>query len=133
MRDDKDSNKIWHWEVGDKDGTAAAFANDHLACGALLQAVQHGVEVPQRLALLGFGDFALARQLQPALSSVALPRMMLVVHASAADAVVVKPLKVAVTVLAASIVTVHVPVPVQAPLQPAKEEPFAAVGRVYQG
>jgi LacI family transcriptional regulator, gluconate utilization system Gnt-I transcriptional repressor len=54
--------------------TAAAFANDHLACGALLEARAHEVSVPQRLALLGFGDFAIARQLSPALSSVQLPR-----------------------------------------------------------
>jgi len=27
VRDDKESNKIWHWEVGDRDGTAAVFAN----------------------------------------------------------------------------------------------------------
>jgi LacI family gluconate utilization system Gnt-I transcriptional repressor len=54
--------------------TAAAFANDHLACGTLLQATQRGVAVPGRLALLGFGDFAIARQLQPTLSSVRLPR-----------------------------------------------------------
>jgi LacI family transcriptional regulator, gluconate utilization system Gnt-I transcriptional repressor len=54
--------------------TAAAFANDPLACGALLEASRRGVAVPDRLALLGFGDFALARQLSPALSSVQLPR-----------------------------------------------------------
>ncbi len=54
--------------------TAAAFANDHLACGALLEAADRGVLVPSRLALLGFGDFAIARQLRPALSSVCLPR-----------------------------------------------------------
>ena len=54
--------------------TAAAFANDHLACGALLEAGVLGLPVPQRLALLGFGDFAIARQLSPALSSVQLPR-----------------------------------------------------------
>lgn len=54
--------------------TAAAFANDHLACGALLQATRQRVDIPGRLALLGFGDFAIARQLQPALSSVSLPR-----------------------------------------------------------
>jgi LacI family gluconate utilization system Gnt-I transcriptional repressor len=54
--------------------TAAAFANDHLATGALLEAVRCDIAVPQRLALLGFGDFALARQLRPALSSVQLPR-----------------------------------------------------------
>ena len=54
--------------------TAAAFANDHLACGALLEAARRKVAVPQRLALLGFGDFAIARQLSPALSSVQLPR-----------------------------------------------------------
>jgi LacI family transcriptional regulator, gluconate utilization system Gnt-I transcriptional repressor len=54
--------------------SAAAFANDHLACGTLLQAVQQGVAVPGRLALLGFGDFAIARQLEPGLSTVQLPR-----------------------------------------------------------
>ena len=54
--------------------SAAAFANDHLACGALLQATRQRVDIPGRLALLGFGDFAIARQLQPALSSVSLPR-----------------------------------------------------------
>ena len=54
--------------------SAAAFANDHLACGALLEAGVRGVPVPGRLALLGFGDFAIARQLSPALSSVQLPR-----------------------------------------------------------
>ena len=54
--------------------TAAAFANDHLACGALLEATRRGVAVPERMALLGFGDFAIARQLSPSLSSVQLPR-----------------------------------------------------------
>ena len=54
--------------------TAAAFANDHLACGALLEANRRGLAVPKRLALLGFGDFAIACQLSPALSSVQLPR-----------------------------------------------------------
>ncbi len=55
--------------------TAVAFANDNLACGALLEANRRGIAVPQRLALLGFGDFAIARQLQPTLSSVRLPRL----------------------------------------------------------
>ncbi len=54
--------------------TAAAFANDHLACGALLEATRRGVAVPAQLALLGFGDFAISRQLSPAMSSVQLPR-----------------------------------------------------------
>ena len=53
---------------------AAAFANDPLACGALLEAQARGVDVPGQLALLGFGDFALGRQLRPALSSVRPPR-----------------------------------------------------------
>jgi LacI family transcriptional regulator, gluconate utilization system Gnt-I transcriptional repressor len=54
--------------------SAAAFANDHLACGALLEATRRQIDVPARMALLGFGDFAIARQLSPALSSVQLPR-----------------------------------------------------------
>lgn len=55
--------------------TACAFANDHLACGALLEAQRRGVDVPRQMALLGFGDFAIARQLSPALSTVQLPRL----------------------------------------------------------
>jgi len=52
----------------------AAFANDHLACGALLEARQRGLALPQDLALLGFGDFSLGRQLDPPLSTVHTPR-----------------------------------------------------------
>jgi LacI family transcriptional regulator, gluconate utilization system Gnt-I transcriptional repressor len=54
--------------------TGAAFANDHLACGALMQAQMQGIEVPAELALLGFGDFPIGRQLQPDLSTVRPPR-----------------------------------------------------------
>lgn len=53
---------------------AAAFASDLFACGALLEAARRAVPVPQRLALLGFGDFTIARQLTPGLSTVRLPR-----------------------------------------------------------
>ncbi len=64
--------------------TAVAFANDHLATGALLEAARRHIPVPERLALLGFGDFTLARQLVPALSSVALPRYEIGVTAARA-------------------------------------------------
>lgn len=60
--------------AGEPSITAAAFANDHLACGALLEATRRKIAVPGQLALLGFGDFAIARQLSPTLSSVRLPR-----------------------------------------------------------
>ena len=64
--------------------TAAAFANDHLACGALLEAQARGLAVPGQLALLGFGDFAISRQLQPALSTVSPPRYEIGVEAARA-------------------------------------------------
>ena len=54
--------------------TAIAFANDQLACGALLEALQLGLSVPGELALLGFGDFSIGRQLKPGLSTVRPPR-----------------------------------------------------------
>ncbi len=60
---------------GPKRVTAAAFANDNLACGAMLEASRQQIKVPAQLAILGFGDFAIARQLEPALSSVHLPRL----------------------------------------------------------
>jgi LacI family gluconate utilization system Gnt-I transcriptional repressor len=53
--------------------SAVACANDHLACGLLMQAQAQGLRVPQDLAVLGFGDFPVGRQLQPALSTVQSP------------------------------------------------------------
>jgi LacI family transcriptional regulator, gluconate utilization system Gnt-I transcriptional repressor len=53
---------------------AIAFANDHLACGALLEAESRGVEVPGQVALMGFGDFPLSRQLGVGITSVHPPR-----------------------------------------------------------
>ncbi len=53
---------------------AIAFANDHLACGAMLEAERCGLAVPAQVALMGFGDFPLSRQLGVGLSSVHPPR-----------------------------------------------------------
>jgi len=54
--------------------SAVAFANDNFACGALLEAQQRGIPVPGQLALIGFGDFAIGRQLRPALTTIRPPR-----------------------------------------------------------
>ena len=54
--------------------TAIAFANDQLACGALLEAQRLGLAVPRKLALMGFGDFSIGRQLTPSLSTIRPPR-----------------------------------------------------------
>lgn len=54
--------------------SAIAFANDHLACGLLMEAQARGVAVPGELALLGFGDFPIGRQIRPGLSTVRPPR-----------------------------------------------------------
>ncbi len=51
-----------------------AFANDHLAAGAWLQAHDIGIRVPQQVALLGFGDFPIAAQLGGGISTLAAPR-----------------------------------------------------------
>jgi LacI family transcriptional regulator, gluconate utilization system Gnt-I transcriptional repressor len=64
------------------DITAAAFANDHLACGALLEAQARGIKVPDQLALMGFGDFPISRQLQPQLSTISPPRLDIGVQAA---------------------------------------------------
>lgn len=53
--------------------TAVACANDPLACGLLLQAQAEGLKVPGELALLGYGDYPIARQLAPGLSTVRTP------------------------------------------------------------
>lgn len=53
---------------------AIAFANDNLACGAWLEARDRGLHVPEDIALLGFGDFSLARQLGSGITTVRPPR-----------------------------------------------------------
>ncbi len=54
--------------------TAVALANDNFACGALLEAQQRGLDVPKQLAIMGFGDFEIGRQLRPALTTIRPPR-----------------------------------------------------------
>lgn len=52
---------------------AIAFANDQLAVGALLEAIDRKIAVPKQLALLGFGDFPIAAHIGGGLSTVATP------------------------------------------------------------
>jgi LacI family gluconate utilization system Gnt-I transcriptional repressor len=52
---------------------AVACANDRLACGLLMEAQAYGWKVPQELAVLGFGDFPVGRQIPPTLSTVRPP------------------------------------------------------------
>lgn len=49
---------------------AAAFANDHLAAGAFLEAQALKIEMPGTLGILGFGDFPLTTQLGGGISTV---------------------------------------------------------------
>ena len=53
--------------------TAIVCGNDVLAFGALLEAHRLGIAVPQALSIVGFDDLELARQLQPALTTVRVP------------------------------------------------------------
>jgi LacI family gluconate utilization system Gnt-I transcriptional repressor len=55
------------------DADAVMFSSDILASGALLESARRGIDVPGRLAVTGFGDFELARHLNPALTTVAVP------------------------------------------------------------
>ena len=52
---------------------AIFFANDNLAAGGLLAAQRAGVAVPERCAILGFGDYAFARMLIPRLTTICPP------------------------------------------------------------
>jgi LacI family transcriptional regulator, gluconate utilization system Gnt-I transcriptional repressor len=56
---------------------AVAFANDHLAIGAYLHAQNAGIAVPDRVALLGFGDLPLSAQLGAGISSVITQRFQI--------------------------------------------------------
>ncbi|WP_170168261.1 LacI family DNA-binding transcriptional regulator [Pseudorhodoferax soli] len=54
--------------------TAVFCNNDLLAAGVLFECRQHGWDVPGRMAVLGFGDLAIARAASPRLSTVQIRR-----------------------------------------------------------
>lgn len=47
-----------------------AFSNDHLAMGALFECYRRGIEVPERLSVMGFGDLDFAAVCEPPLTTV---------------------------------------------------------------
>lgn len=49
---------------------AVAFASDNFAAGACLAAIEARIDVPGELAMLGFGDFPISRQLPGGISTV---------------------------------------------------------------
>jgi LacI family gluconate utilization system Gnt-I transcriptional repressor len=52
------------------DVDAIFCSSDLLALGVLIEARQQGIDVPGRLAVVGFGDLAMARDFEPALTTV---------------------------------------------------------------
>jgi len=58
---------------GDNPADAIIFANDNLACGALLAAQRAGINIPQQCAIVGFGDYAIADKLYPSLTTIRPP------------------------------------------------------------
>lgn len=55
------------------DADLLIFTSDLFASGALLACQRQGLRVPQDLALMGFGDYEMARELVPALTTIAVP------------------------------------------------------------
>ncbi|GGJ67631.1 LacI family DNA-binding transcriptional regulator [Deinococcus aquiradiocola] len=53
---------------------AVFFANDELAAGALFECQRRGIRVPEDLAIMGFSDEEIASHLNPALTTVRIPR-----------------------------------------------------------
>jgi LacI family gluconate utilization system Gnt-I transcriptional repressor len=51
------------------------FSSDVFAAGALLECARRGIDVPGQLAITGFGDFEIARNLVPSLTTVAVPNL----------------------------------------------------------
>lgn len=55
------------------DVDAVFFANDFLALGALMECARRGIAVPDKVAVAGFGDFEVAQEVIPALTTVRIP------------------------------------------------------------
>jgi DNA-binding LacI/PurR family transcriptional regulator len=63
------------------DATAILAANDLMAIGALHAAYDHQILVPAKLSIVGFDDITFAQFTQPALTTVAVPRSEIGLHA----------------------------------------------------
>jgi LacI family transcriptional regulator len=59
--------------VGDDAPTALLAAGDLIAAGALQAIREAGLRVPEDISVMGYGDFHIARHVQPALTTVRLP------------------------------------------------------------
>ena len=57
------------WRQSAKRPTAIVCGNDSLAVGVLLEAQALGIDVPRDLSVTGFDDLALAKEIQPALTT----------------------------------------------------------------
>ena len=55
------------------DVEAVFCADDMIAVGALLECQRRGWSVPERIAIAGFGDFDIARQVNPGLTTIRIP------------------------------------------------------------
>jgi LacI family gluconate utilization system Gnt-I transcriptional repressor len=55
------------------DADAVFFGSDRLAIGGLLACVRRGIAVPERLAIVGFGDFEISSLTAPSLTTIAVP------------------------------------------------------------
>jgi LacI family gluconate utilization system Gnt-I transcriptional repressor len=53
---------------------AIFFANDNMAAGAIFEATRRGIQIPQHVAVAGFGDFPLSEKLTPSLTTMRVPR-----------------------------------------------------------
>jgi LacI family gluconate utilization system Gnt-I transcriptional repressor len=56
-----------------KNADAIIFANDNLAAGAVLAGQRAGLAMPQRCAIMGFGDYAFSGLLLPSLTTIRPP------------------------------------------------------------
>lgn len=55
------------------DSDLLMFSSDLLAAGALLACEREGIAVPRQLAIMGFGDYEVASELNPGLTTIAVP------------------------------------------------------------
>ncbi|MCM2129444.1 LacI family DNA-binding transcriptional regulator [Larsenimonas rhizosphaerae] len=74
---DSGAEALMHIRTHSPTCDAIHFANDDMACGALLAAMRDGIRIPEDIAIAGFNGLPIGRHMTPRLTTIVSPRELI--------------------------------------------------------